>query len=377
MTHTTSIIPLLSPTPGTQRHLKVHRFGQQASGLKVYMQAALHADEWPGLLTLQHLVGFLKKIDERGGIKGEIAIVPYANPIGMDQRINGVVLGRHSFSAQGNYNRNWPDLSMDAKKVAEKVVSDVSVENKCDAIKQILKDRAMALPKPTPLDELKAVLLSESIDADIVLDIHCDSDALSHIYCNKKQRLESLELALDMACPILLMEDTTEGDPFDAIQIKPWLAIEELGIPIACHSVTVELRGQSDVNDKLAISDAEGLLRFLNRRGIISEVNSEAPAMDVHQSNLAAVDSVRSPGSGIIVWSKELGDFVKNDEIIAHIVNLDADDPSTGRLPVFARGSGILFSRQRDALVSHGDRVAKIAGEKNLENIYRDGLLAL
>ncbi|MRI34747.1 hypothetical protein EOPP23_17330 [Endozoicomonas sp. OPT23] len=377
MTHTVSKIPLLSPTPGTERHLKIHRFGQQGVGLKVYIQAALHADEWPGLLTLQHLIGVLKKVEQNDGIKGEIVLVPYANPIGMDQRVNGVVLGRHSFSGQGNYNRNWPDLSVMAEEAVMNIKPEASIKQKQASIKKALKTGANLLPKMTPLDELKAVLLSESIDSDIVLDVHCDSEALPHIYCNKKQLSESLELAYDMACPVLLIEDMPEGDPFDSAQIKPWLAVEKSGIPSGCHSVTLELRGQSDVSDSLAISDALGIVRFLSRRGVIDGVTSEAPEVKIHQSNLAAVDSVRSPASGIVVWEKELGDSVTKDETIAHIVDLDADDPSLGRLPVVARSSGLLFSRQRDALVSHGDRIAKIAGDSILENIYGDGLLAL
>ncbi|WP_067515223.1 succinylglutamate desuccinylase/aspartoacylase family protein [Endozoicomonas ascidiicola] len=373
MTHTVSTIPLLSPTPGIQRHLKVHRFGQERSGLKIYLQAALHADEWPGLLTLQHLIGLLKKVDQSGGINGEVVIVPYANPIGMDQRINGVVLGRHSFSAQGNFNRDWPDLSNVAIEAAEHSNS----ENKVPAIKQALKKAVGRLQKTTPLDELKAVLLHESIDADIVLDVHCDSEALTHIYCNKRQQTESLELAQDVACPVLLMEDMPDGNPFDSAQIKPWLAVEHLGVPMGCHSVTLELRGQSDVSDQLALPDAEGILRFMVRRGVISEVQTEIAAIEIQQSNLEAVDSVRSPGAGIIVWHKQLGDVVRQGETVASIVDPDADDPETGRSPVLARTTGILFSRERDVLVGPGDRIAKIAGNDNLENIYGGGLLSL
>ncbi|MCW8357130.1 hypothetical protein N5P32_14955 [Marinomonas pontica] len=39
---------LPSATPGTQRILKAHHFGETGARPKVYFQAGLHADEWPG-----------------------------------------------------------------------------------------------------------------------------------------------------------------------------------------------------------------------------------------------------------------------------------------------------------------------------------------
>jgi len=372
MSHIVSEVPLKSPSPGVHRLLKVHRFGEPGSGPKVYMQAALHADEWPGLLALQHLIAELMEVDRRGDITGEIVIVPFANPIGMDQKLNGVVLGRHSFSAEGNYNRNWPDLSQ----VALDAFSGATTDPISD-VRKALKAAAADLPTATPLDELKAVLLRESIDADVVLDIHCDSDALMHIYCNHRHHEESYQLAEDMGCPVLLLEDEPDGSPFDAAQVKPWLALEEQGVPLACHSVTLELRGSCYVHDDYASEDARGILRFLNRRGVIRTEVASAPEVEICCADLEALDSVRSPAAGIVAWKTELGDQVKEGQLIAEIVDLEADDPSIGRTPVYARTDGLMFTKHLAALVSPGERIAKIAGQKRLENIFGGGLLSL
>ena len=56
MPRVTEKIALASPSPGTRRSLKVHRFGAPGARPKAYFHAALHADEWPGLLTLNHLI---------------------------------------------------------------------------------------------------------------------------------------------------------------------------------------------------------------------------------------------------------------------------------------------------------------------------------
>ena len=56
MAHTIERIALPSPSPGTDRHLLVHRFGRKDARPRVWLQAALHADELPGPLVLHHLM---------------------------------------------------------------------------------------------------------------------------------------------------------------------------------------------------------------------------------------------------------------------------------------------------------------------------------
>src|SRR5690606_40566427 len=99
-------IALPSPTPGTSRHLVVHRFGPPNRGKKVYLQSGLHADEWPGMLVLQHLMVRLEAAERAGKLKGEILCVPFANPIGLAQHVAGYLTGRFDLNGTGNFNRN-------------------------------------------------------------------------------------------------------------------------------------------------------------------------------------------------------------------------------------------------------------------------------
>ena len=55
MSHKKSIIQLPSMTPGSARHVTVHRFGKAGARPKVYLQAAIHANELPGAMALHHL----------------------------------------------------------------------------------------------------------------------------------------------------------------------------------------------------------------------------------------------------------------------------------------------------------------------------------
>ena len=96
-------------------------------------------------------------------------------------------------------------------------------------------------------------------------------------------------------------------------------------IPMACHSATVELRGQRDVSDKLAAMDAHALCRFLVGRGYISWCLSlpsvYAPLKLLRDATqLAAVDTVQVSCAGIVTWKVCLGDQVQKDQTIGKSV---------------------------------------------------------
>ncbi len=372
MSHIVEKIVLKSSSPGTYRYLTVHRFTGDKAGPKVYLQAALHADEWPGLLTLQHLLAELIKLEKQNKINGEIILVPYANPIGMSQKLNGIVLGRQSFSAEGNFNRNWRDFAS-----AISFLQEGGALPAVEQVKAALRKEVQKLPRHTPLNELKATLLSLSIDADIVLDLHCDSVALVHIYSNYRHQATAQLLATYIKSPIVLLEDEPGGSAFDAAHILPWVALEQTGIDHSCFSATVELRGFADVNDDLAKQDAAGLLAFLGTQKVVQVVDIEPPVIDILAADLAAVDSVMAPSTGIFCLSVSLGDKVAKGQSIGEIVNIETDDPEHGRVKVYSRTDGILFAINTVKLVSEGDNIAKIAGTALLENTTGGSLLTL
>src|SRR5262245_20547776 len=103
-------IPLLPHSPGAVRQLVVHRYGQPGARPKTYLHGSLHADEHPPMLMLHHLIRRLDEAERAGQIRGEIVVVPMANPIGVSQVVNAAQLGRYELAGGGNFNRNWPDL---------------------------------------------------------------------------------------------------------------------------------------------------------------------------------------------------------------------------------------------------------------------------
>jgi len=380
MPRLTEDLALASPSPGTRRFLKVHRYGEAGARPKAYLHAALHADEWPGLLTLNHLIGLLDAADAEDRIAGEIVLLPYANPVGMAQRLNGNLPGRFELDGGGNFNRDWPDLTETVANRLEGEFNADGTENR-DRIRDALKAAVGNLPRGTELETLRATLLSLSIDADLVLDVHCDSISALHLYANQVHADIVMELARDIASPVVLLEDEPGGDPFDSANAAPWIRLRRrLGddhpIPDGCFATTVELRGRNDVNDGLAAKDAKGLFNFLQRRGVVGGSPEPLPEALCEPTPLDGVDVLTAPAAGIVAWKSPIGERVEAGDLMAELVDIEADDPAKARTPITAGTSGYFFARKADTLVRPGDWIGKIAGSETLEDRKSGNLMS-
>lgn len=363
-------IDLPSPSPGTRRSLAVHRFGDPGARPRVYFQAALHADEWPGLLVVHHLLKMLGQAARDGRIQGEVVVVPVANPVGLAQYINGRVVGRFDFDGAGNFNRSFPDLTQAAlDRVGDRLGGDPAAN--AALVRAALTAAAADLPRLREVDALKAELLTLSVGSDLVLDLHCDGESLLHLYANRLHRELAVELGAELGVAAVLLEDEAGGDPFDEANAAPWWTLRQRcgaqrPIPLGCFAATVELRGQADVYDHYAESDAARLLRFLVRRGVVAGDPGPLPDPVHVESPLDGVDVLTSPGAGILAYHKALGDAVARGEVVAELVDLTGADPHQARVPIRAATDGILFARMAEKLARPGQKICKIAGREKL-----------
>ena len=166
MTHRVEKITLPNQSAGVTREITVHRFGTEGARPKAYIQASLHADEFPAMLVAQKLLPLLIEADAKGEITGEIILLPYANPIGLSQMIGGVVNGRYASDGTGNFNRNWPNLT---KSVAEKLQGRLTgtVDDDVAAVRSALRDAVADLSDRTETGAMRKTL----IDPDCVRNI--------------------------------------------------------------------------------------------------------------------------------------------------------------------------------------------------------------
>jgi len=375
----TDRIPLLSPSPGTERSLLVHRFGTPGARPRAYLQAALHADEWPGLLVLQHLMVLLEEALARGEILGEVLVVPFANPIGLAQVVNQHVLGRHDLAAGGNFNRDFPDLAAVLAPGIEKHLAGGGGDNVA-RLRSLLAEAVAALPRGTESETLKAELLSLSTPSDLVFDLHCEGEALAHVYALAPQRELAEELANHLGAPVVLLEEEAGGNAFDQANSGPWRTLAprlapRRNLPMACFATTVELRGQADVHDDLAEADAKGLFRFLQRRSVIAGDPGPLSPFRCQSMPLRGMDVLTAPSAGIVAYCKRLGDRIAAGELVAELVTLTGSDPVAGRIPIRSRADGVLFARAAEKFVKAGQSVCKVAGAENLPHRIEGDLL--
>jgi predicted deacylase len=369
-------IPLLPHGPGAVRHLAVHRYGQPGARPKAYLHGSLHADEHPPMLMLHHLVRLLDEAERAGQIRGEIVVVPMANPIGMSQIVNGVQLGRYELAGGGNFNRNWPDLFDGLAQEVGGLLTADPVRN-VTLVRAAIVASLQARTATNEISSLRLGLARLAADADIVLDCHCDSEALLHLFLIPAHWPGAADLSAELGSRATLLSEDSGGRAFDETFSTPWTklahAFPDKSIPAACLSATVEYRGSAEVGDEWAEPDAQALFRFLQRRGLLAGDPGPLPAPQCEATRLDACDVVRSPAAGIVAYKQRLGARVAAGTVIAEIVDPMADDPRAARTPVRTATDGLLLSRRTDKFVRPGDSLAKVVGTKSLP--HRKGLL--
>ncbi|MFO1423405.1 MAG: succinylglutamate desuccinylase/aspartoacylase family protein [Candidatus Competibacteraceae bacterium] len=379
MPTSTATLVLPSPAPGVERTLRVHRYGTPGARPKAYFQAALHADEIPGLLVAQHLLRGLEQAQREGRLAGEVVVVPVANPIGLSQHLNGRLLGRFDFEGTGNFNRGFPDLAADALERVKGRLSDDPTAN-VTQIRAVLRSLLAERTAVREADALKLELLRLAIDADWVFDLHCDGEALLHLYASRRQRDAAVELGADLGAAAVLLEDEPGGHPFDEACAGPWWKLraalaEEGPVPLACFATTVELRGQADVRDEDAAADAAALLRFLQRRGVLAGAPEPLPEPRCEPTPLDGVDVLTAPAAGVLVYRKRLGERVDAGEIVAELVDPLGEPVGGARTPIRSAASGLLFARTTERLARPGQKFCKVAGREPLSHRQAGKLL--
>lgn len=357
----TEHIELANSLPGSRQTLQVLRFGKRGAAPKTYIQSALHADEVPGILVAHQLAKQLAGLEQRNEIIGEVILVPFANPIGLAQQVMGLQHGRFDLRDGANFNRGFAELAPAAAELLAKTLTQ-DVKQNTRVIRAALLNIAEDLPAITPTQDLKKQLLKLAVDADIVLDLHCDTDAVMHVYGLTPQapRVQALGAALGARAVLLATES---GDsPFDEACTRPWLQLQKLlpdfPIDLACFGATVELRGDTDTDHTLAAQDATGLINFLAHQGAFSCEARPLPAALCAATPLSGSEPITAPCSGVVVFRQKPGDTVTAGTVIADLV-----DAATGIVtPVLCKSSGVLYARGSARWASAGKRLAKIAG---------------
>lgn len=356
--------PLLSTYVGTAREIVSFHYGNEQPGQKIYIQASLHADELPGMLVAHHLRRRFVELESSGKIRGEIVVVPVANPVGLAQTLLYSQIGRFEMATGENFNRHYPAMY---PAITDSVESKLGADADTNAytVRKAMLHQLDSLTPKTELDSMRCALMRLSCDADVALDLHCDSDAVLHLYTGTPLWSQCEPLARYMGAYATLLATESGDNPFDEACSQTWWQLAEhfkgrFPVPMACLSVTVELRSQTDVNHTLASQDADSIIAFLTHRGVIDGAVPPMPALRYPATPLAGSEAIESPVSGVVVFLKKPGDWIQAGDALAEVINPLTSEVTT----LVSHTEGVLYALENRYFATAGMRLAKVAGAR-------------
>ncbi len=160
------------------------RYAGDGSGPNVHLQAGVHADEIAGMLVLHLLMQRLHTAETQGRLKGNITVVPQANPLGIGQFRQGRILGRYHDATGHNFNRAF--------------------------------DQSAAMERPsTCVQQWQKKLVQLAAPADVMLDLHTDDEALPYLYVHRSFWPRGRELAAAMKMDVAIIWDDGGDGSFE------------------------------------------------------------------------------------------------------------------------------------------------------------------
>nr|WP_298137470.1 succinylglutamate desuccinylase/aspartoacylase family protein [uncultured Pseudomonas sp.] len=358
MEHIQHLLPWSSS--GTERRLSLWRFG--SGPRKAYIQAALHADELPGMRVAVELRRRLAELEQQGRLTGVIELVPVANPIGLGQMFQATHQGRFEFASGENFNRDFPALAeLVGGAVAGRLGDDgqANVQLIRQAMRQALDDLP---PARSELEGLRRLLLRHACDADVVLDLHCDFESIMLLYALPQHWPNLRSLAARLRAGAVLLAEDSGGNSFDDACAVPWLRLAErfadAAIPLACLATTIELRGMADTDRSQALNSADDILGFLAEQGLIAGQWPPAPLRCCEATPFAGAQYAYAPHPGVVSFLQPLGARVKVGDPLFEVLDPLSDRHSL----VLAETDGILYARERLRFAQPGLWLAKVAG---------------
>jgi len=365
---------LLAPVPGTARQIHSFHFGSASvdqAAKRAYIQASLHADELPGMLVAWHLKQRLAELESAGQILGEVTLVPVANPIGQAQVVMDMPLGRYELETRENFNRAFINVSQHVGDEVEPLLNDDAAHN-LQLIRASLHQALMHSTAKTQLQSQRLTLQRLACQADVVLDLHCDFEAVAHLYTTPEawERVEPLSRYIGADASLLASD--SGGQSFDESFSLFWLQMQQRfgeRFPIAqgAIAVTVEHRGVLDVSHAQAAADCQAILNYLTHVGVLAGEAPALPALRQPATPLAGVEPVTTPVGGLLVFCATPGQVMAAGDQIAEVIDPISDSVT----PIYCSTAGLLYARSMRRMATAGMAIAHVAGSQ----AYRSGYL--
>jgi len=351
--------------------------GSDENAPTVYIQSSLHGSEIQGYLVCIKLLEYFNINPPRGNI----TIVPLCNPYGIQQKVGSFTHGRFDPWTGENWNRNFTELTCLSKNhqihedqiILEDFFKNAPQQSSLTNLKKLFKDLLSTKLKNQLLQnisygkKLSTQLQLLASPADIVLDLHCDTDSLPHIYSPEY----ALTAALDLQIPYIISIPEVFADAMDEACFMPWVHFTksyneimnpEISIENPFLAFTLELGSEENIDKKSAQQQLEGILSFLAANQVITKNKSISPPTSKSIiTPLNKLITLYAPHGGIILEKPELGVLKNAKTSILEISTLISEG---SRLPephhLTYHKDCIPLTRPRTAIVHEGSPLMKV-----------------
>ncbi len=315
---------------GAALTVPVYRLKGDKNASSVYIQANMHGAEVQGNAVIFQLLELLKNTN----IKGDITLVPYANPVGCNHKNGEYTLGRFDPITGMNWNRMYHfDADMIKPFVRESIgKDDITIEENfkklmIDTIEQKLDHNIFGL---TTGQRMAYQLQRLAHQADYVLDLHTGPISSKHLYCPEYAK----ESAKYFDIPHTLLIPNSFDGALDEATFCPWWKLQEafaeLGIEFSIssktlnkESFTVELGSQEQIDLDVALEDAKSIMNYLHYKNVIAAPQYQAKEMTRYACYLEDYKAYYSPMGGMVDYLAEFGKPLAAGEPLARILRMD------------------------------------------------------
>lgn len=328
---------------GHSLSIPVFRYHGNQAGPKVHIQANVHGAELQGNAVIFALMQLL----EETPIKGQITLIPHANPLGENYKLGEYTYGRFDPVTGDNWNRAYWQSTCSSKK-ERKEACQVDLQSFAEqhrnldnpalvsCFKQALaaaiqaKREEVAQKGTTHARSLCLQLQALAVDADMVLDLHTASNATRYLYTPAY----AVESALHMDMPHHLIIHQDFDGAMDEASFCPWwglqTALSSLGRKdwlIPFEAFTLELGSQENINLETAKTDAAGLFRYLCHKGVLCGDPGPLRHRSVARCQLADYLTVFAPHSGLMEFQAQPGQPLRKGDTIGTILRFHGLQP--------------------------------------------------
>ncbi len=316
-------IPTRQLASGSELSIPVFHFqGTIKDSKTAYIQSGIHGSEIQGYWLCMLLIDYFSKNPPQG----DITIVPIANPCGLNNKMGEYTLGRFDPVTGDNWNRNYVDLTTIVESFLQ-AHKDLSFVELIPLFKKRLKSELQHKLEANNLYAKKLALQLQNLasGADLVLDLHCDTISLPHVYCPSYAMPSMLDLDIEFVVEI----PHKFSGALDESIFMPWIRLAEMykeNITPPVEAYTIELGNQEKIDLSTGKRQLHNILNLLGAKNIISKHNTKAHPEKILTCKLEDFKTIAAAIGGIIINCTSLGNKIKKGEHLYSISNLQ--DPN-------------------------------------------------